>query len=127
VSNTLFYGNNLEVLRDRKHFPDQSIDLIYLDLPFNSNASYNVLFKGRLARGLAQIEAFGRRQHLLDISAEAFAVNGTCHSLNYLLTNSLFIARSRGYVALEQENIRRCRRLNADARMGKGAGRQPST
>jgi hypothetical protein len=50
VSNTLFYGNNLEVLRDRKHFPDQSIDLIYLDLPFNSNASYNVLFKGRLAR-----------------------------------------------------------------------------
>ena len=39
--NTLFYGDNLPILRE--HIPDQSIDLVYLDPPFNSNRSYNVL------------------------------------------------------------------------------------
>ena len=43
--NTLFYGDNLTILRDRDHFPDASVDLIYLDPPFNSNRSYNVLFR----------------------------------------------------------------------------------
>jgi adenine specific DNA methylase Mod len=42
--NVLFYGDNLPILRE--HFQDESIDLIYLDPPFNSNRSYNVLFKG---------------------------------------------------------------------------------
>ncbi len=41
--NTLFYGDNLPILRD--HIQDESIDLIYLDPPFNSNRSYNVLFR----------------------------------------------------------------------------------
>ena len=41
--NTLFYGDNLPILRE--HIPDESIDLVYLDPPFNSNLSYNVLFK----------------------------------------------------------------------------------
>ena len=41
--NTLFYGDNLEILRE--YIPDESVDLIYLDPPFNSNRSYNVLFK----------------------------------------------------------------------------------
>ena len=40
----LYYGDNLSVLRES--ITDESIDLIYLDPPFNSNASYNVLFKG---------------------------------------------------------------------------------
>ena len=43
TANTLFYGDNLPILR--KHIPDESIDLVYLDAPFNSNRSYNVLFK----------------------------------------------------------------------------------
>jgi hypothetical protein len=42
--NHLYYGDNLRVLRGS--IKDDSVDLIYLDLPFNSNASYNVLFKG---------------------------------------------------------------------------------
>ena len=42
--NHLYYGDNLAVLRDS--IADESVDLIYLDPPFNSNASYNVLFKG---------------------------------------------------------------------------------
>ena len=41
--NTLFYGDNLHILRE--HVADESVDLIYLDPPFNSNANYNVLFK----------------------------------------------------------------------------------
>jgi site-specific DNA-methyltransferase (adenine-specific) len=42
--NHLHYGDNLRVLRES--VADESVDLIYLDPPFNSNASYNVLFKG---------------------------------------------------------------------------------
>lgn len=44
MGNHLYYGDNLKVLRDS--IGDESVDLIYLDPPFNSNASYNVLFKG---------------------------------------------------------------------------------
>jgi site-specific DNA-methyltransferase (adenine-specific) len=41
--NKLYFGDNLRVLRD--HVATESVDLIYLDPPFNSNATYNVLFK----------------------------------------------------------------------------------
>jgi len=56
--NVLYYGDNLYVLRD--HIPDESIDLIYLDPPFNSNRSYNVIFREANTSGEAeaQIEAF---------------------------------------------------------------------
>jgi adenine specific DNA methylase Mod len=40
--NYLYYGNNLGILR--RYIKDESVDLIYLDPPFNSNAIYNVLF-----------------------------------------------------------------------------------
>lgn len=53
----LFYGDNLEVLR--AHIADASVDLVYLDPPFNSNASYNILFKAPNGAGAdASIEAF---------------------------------------------------------------------
>lgn len=39
--NTLYYGDNLEVMRE--HVPDESVDLVYLDPPFNSARDYNVL------------------------------------------------------------------------------------
>ena len=45
--NSLYYGDNLAVLRES--IATESIDLIYLDPPFNSNASYNVLFKAILS------------------------------------------------------------------------------
>jgi 16S rRNA G966 N2-methylase RsmD len=38
-------GDNLKWLRDPKIFPEASVDLVYLDPPFNSNADYNVLFR----------------------------------------------------------------------------------
>src|SRR3990172_9170329 len=58
-TNVLYYGDNLDILRNRQHFPDECIDLIYLDPPFNSNRSYNVLFREETgASSAAQIEAF---------------------------------------------------------------------
>lgn len=56
TANTLFYGDNLPVLR--AHFPTESVDLVYLDPPFNSNRAYNVLFQegGRAAD--AQVAVF---------------------------------------------------------------------
>jgi len=63
--NTLYYGDNLEVLRDPKYkFEDESIDLIYLDPPFNSQANYNVLFKSPVGTSSqAQIHAFEDTWH----------------------------------------------------------------
>ncbi len=56
--NTLYYGDNLEILR--LHVADESVDLVYLDPPFNSNATYNVLFAEHDGtRAAAQIKAFG--------------------------------------------------------------------
>lgn len=57
VQNVLFYGDNLQVLRER--ISSDSVDLVYLDPPFNSNRSYNVLFKTRSGdEAQAQLEAF---------------------------------------------------------------------
>ena len=57
MSNALYYGDNLPILRE--HIPDESVDLVYLDPPFNSNASYNVLFKeAKGEESPAQIKAF---------------------------------------------------------------------
>ena len=69
--NHLYYGDNLKVLRES--IASASVDLIYLDPPFNSNASYNVLFKGPAgADSAAQIEAFDDTWHWNDSAEEAF-------------------------------------------------------
>ena len=63
--NHLYYGDNLAVLRE--YIKDESVDLIYLDPPFNSRQDYNVLFAERTAcpersrrgtRSASQIMAF---------------------------------------------------------------------
>jgi DNA modification methylase len=57
MTNALYYGDNLEVLR--RYVKDETVDLIYLDPPFNSNQDYNVLFaEHRGARSAAQVRAF---------------------------------------------------------------------
>ena len=64
LPNTLFYGDNLTLLREREYFPDASVDLVYLDPPFNSNRSYNVLFRDESGRDSdAQITAFEDSWH----------------------------------------------------------------
>jgi DNA modification methylase len=70
-TNHLYYGDNLEVLR--RHIPDESVDLVYLDPPFNSNADYNVLFAEEDgSRAAAQIEAFGDTWRWDQAAAAAF-------------------------------------------------------
>lgn len=72
LKNALYYGDNLDVLRDS--IKDESIDLVYLDPPFNSNATYNVLFrtpKGHQSD--AQIEAFDDTWHWGEHPEAAFA------------------------------------------------------
>ena len=62
TQNTLFYGDNLPIMRE--YIPTESIDLIYLDPPFNSNRSYNVLFKDEKGTDSeAQITAFDDTWH----------------------------------------------------------------
>ena len=54
---TLYYGDNLTILRN--HINAESVDLIYLDPPFNSKVNYNVIFKGKgNVDAPAQIQAF---------------------------------------------------------------------
>ncbi|MCA3420239.1 MAG: restriction endonuclease [Roseomonas sp.] len=78
MKNRLFYGDNLAVLRGRDAdgkplIPDESIDLIYLDPPFNSAATYNVLFRapdGKMSD--SQLEAFEDSWHWGDAAAAAY-------------------------------------------------------
>lgn len=69
--NKLFYGDNLEILRE--YIPDNSVDLIYLDPPFNSNRDYNILFREQDGtRAAAQIKAFGDTWEWNSASAQAY-------------------------------------------------------
>src|SRR5579871_5444254 len=56
--NYLYYGDNLDILH--RYIQDETVDLIYLDPPFNSNQNYNILFAEKDgSRSAAQIKAFG--------------------------------------------------------------------
>jgi site-specific DNA-methyltransferase (adenine-specific) len=55
--NSLYLGDNLRVLRE--HFPDECVDLVYLDPPFNSKRTYNYVFQAAAGPGdTAHIRAF---------------------------------------------------------------------
>jgi DNA modification methylase len=69
--NVLYYGDNLDVLRE--HIASETVDLIYLDPPFNSQANYNVLYRepsGQQSK--AQVEAFVDTWHWNDSAEQAF-------------------------------------------------------
>jgi adenine specific DNA methylase Mod len=69
--NKLYFGENLDVLRD--HIDQESVDLVYLDPPFNSQENYNVLFKERSGVGVgAQVEAFRDTWKWEDGAANAY-------------------------------------------------------
>lgn len=70
ADNMLYYGDNLDILR--RYIRDETVDLVYLDPPFNSNATYNVLFGGKGGeRAAAQVQAFGDTWHWDDSAARA--------------------------------------------------------
>jgi site-specific DNA-methyltransferase (adenine-specific) len=72
ADNLLYYGDNLDVLRQR--VKDESVDLVYLDPPFNSDQDYNVLFAAKDGTAAAaQIQAFEDSWHWDTASARTFA------------------------------------------------------
>lgn len=97
TQNTLFYGDNLPILR--QYIPDESVDLVYLDPPFNSKRAYNVLFKKESGEEAeAQITAFEDTWHW-DKSAET-----TYHELVTTAPDhvSKIIAAMREFVGTNQ-------------------------
>lgn len=71
MTNRLYYGDNLHVLRE--HITTESVDLVYLDPPFNSNANYNILFKSPDGnQSESQIEAFEDTWHWNERAESAF-------------------------------------------------------
>jgi site-specific DNA-methyltransferase (adenine-specific) len=77
MANALYYGDNLTVLRES--IAPESVDLVYLDPPFNSNASYNVLFNAPSGeQSQAQIEAFEDTWHWNESAERAFDEDFTC-------------------------------------------------
>ena len=70
-SNSLYYGDNLDILR--RYVRDESADLIYLDPPFNSNQTYNILFQEKDGtQSASQIKAFGDTWHWDETAARSY-------------------------------------------------------
>ena len=68
--NKLYYGDNLDILRG---LADESVDLVYLDPPFNSNRSYNVIFAKHAGMdAAAQIEAFDDTWHWTPVTDQQY-------------------------------------------------------
>lgn len=88
-ANHLYYGDNLDVLR--REIGDGTVDLVYLDPPFNSNANYNILFRSPTGdRADAQIEAFEDTWHWNDRAEDAFdQVARSGHTKAFDLLNAM--------------------------------------
>lgn len=81
----LYYGDNLEILR--RWIPDQSVDLVYLDPPFNSQRAYNLLFQNARGEVQAQVTAFEDRWDWGEQAAREFeeTARGPRHDVAQLL------------------------------------------
>ncbi len=100
--NTLYYGDNLNILRD--YIADESVDLIYLDPPFNSNRSYNVLFKEETgADSQAQMTAFDDTWHWDNETQRIYNDLLTGENYTHLASEvSDMIAALRGFIGPNQ-------------------------
>jgi site-specific DNA-methyltransferase (adenine-specific) len=104
--NKLYFGDNLKILRD--YVEDASVDLIYLDPPFNSSATYNVLFKEKSGEeAAAQIMAFEDTWQWCQESEAVYketvvkprTCRSRCLSADLYCKNALPSAQQIGYVA----------------------------
>jgi DNA modification methylase len=68
---TLYYGDNLPILRD--YIKDESVDLVYLDPPFKSDANYNAFFQGKSGASASQIKAFEDTWHWVNKDNESMS------------------------------------------------------
>lgn len=112
--NVLYYGDNLPVMR--MYLKDESIDLVYLDPPFNSNATYNVLFAEQDGtRAAAQIKAFEDTWRWDQAAASAFEetveaggkVSETMQAFRLILGDSNMLA----YLAMMAPRLVELRRV----------------
>ena len=112
--NKLYFGDNLPILRE--HVADESVDLIYLDPPFNSNATYNVLFReaaGELSS--AQIQAFDDTWHWTieaELAYEEIVANAPQDVVNLIGAMRGFLGRNdmMAYLAMMTPRIIELRR-----------------
>jgi site-specific DNA-methyltransferase (adenine-specific) len=114
--NTLFYGDNVDVLR--QHVADASVDLVYLDPPFQSGKDYNVIFEthtGKPEDERAQAEAFrdtwrwGREaeESFVEIERTGGAAAKTVRALRSILGESDVMA----YLAMMAPRLVELRRV----------------
>ncbi len=111
---TLYYGDCLEWM---EQWPDECVDLIYLDPPFNSNANYNILFSNAVDSGeKAQYRAFNDTWHWDAAAAERYAAfrdavarpaHGAVVGLYRVLGESGMLA----YITYMAERLEHMRRL----------------
>lgn len=95
--NTLYYGDNLDILRE--YIPSASVDLVYLDPPFNSNRNYNVLFKEESGKeSEAQITAFEDTWHWNEKAQQTYQALVTESSESI----SNMIGALRGFIGANQ-------------------------
>ena len=112
LEGSLFYGDNLDVLRNE--FPDHSVDLVYLDPPFNSNASYNVLFRDESGNTApSQIRAFEDTWHWGPDAVDALLdLNGTpTGNLLNALTDSIGENQLTAYLCMMGVRLVELRRV----------------
>ena len=114
--NALIYGDNLDVLI--RHVAEESVDLVYLDPPFNSNANYNVLFGGKGdGRSAAQVQAFADTWHWDAAAALAYqeTVEAGGGAAQALLAFKQLIGRNGGdmmaYLAMMAPRLTELRRV----------------
>lgn len=114
TDNQLFFGDNLEILR--LHIKDESVDLVYLDPPFKSNVTYNVLFEERNgSNSAAQIKAFEDTWRWDQSSASAFEeiVEAGGHVSQALQAFRLFLGENdmMAYLAMMAPRLVELRRV----------------
>lgn len=104
----LYFGDNLDVLR--KNIPDESVDLVYLDPPFNSNQIYNVFFKSpKGEQSDAQLAAFKDTWHWTEQSEEEFYQiihSGNPHVANMMIALRSFMQESNMMAYLVMMTVR---------------------
>ena len=114
TDNLLYYGDNLDILR--RYIHDQTVDLVYLDPPFNSKATYNVLFGQRHgAKAAAQVQAFEDTWQWDDAAARAYEqtveAGGRLSQALQALRSLLGASNMMAYLAMMTPRLAELRRV----------------